>query len=204
MKVWSSIACASKEDGGLSMIHVKNSVHYLRMKWMHCLCKDVGLSWLRYAWCEITGIIADQLFAGLRAVSEHVLQPLDPFYAVMLQSFAHVNNLFYTNQDASTLPKNLWCGEVYSHIDRHWCAASFFTSVDLPLVNGQIDVKCVTNRLKAVGWRGVCYLQCCAFQRAFALFEQWVVGMSILCDQVIIEAKALLQHSTVRVLSLDN
>ncbi len=107
------------EDGGLSMIHVKNSVHYLHAKWMHCLCKDVGLFWSRYAWYEIISIILDQLFEGLRAMSEYILQPLDPFYAAMLRSFAHVNNLFYTNQDASALLKNLWCSEVYSHIDRY-------------------------------------------------------------------------------------
>ncbi len=45
---------------------------------MHHLCKDIGLSWSRYAWHEIMGIIPDQLFVGLRAVSEHILQPLDP------------------------------------------------------------------------------------------------------------------------------
>ena len=93
---------------------------------------------------------------------------------------------------------------MYSHIDRHWCAAGFFISADLPWVNGQIDVKCVTNKLKAVGWRGVCYLQCCAFQRAFALFEQWVVRTVTLCDQVITVAKTLLQCSIARILSLDN
>ena len=102
------------EDGGLNMIHVKNTVHALRVKWMHCLCRDAGSLWSRFAWPEMSAVIPEQLWTGLCSVAEGLIAHLDPFYAHMLRSFAMTNNLMYENFDTSDLPQNLWGGTLFS------------------------------------------------------------------------------------------
>ncbi len=96
------------------MIHVKNTVHALRVKWMHHLCKDTGSSWSRFAWPEISAVIPEQLWTGLCLVPEGLITYLDPFYAYMLRSFAMTNNLMYEEFDTSELPQNLWGGALFS------------------------------------------------------------------------------------------
>ncbi len=64
-RVKQSTACASVADGGLSMINVKNTVHYLRVKWVHHLCSDVGLSWSSFIWPVLTVLIPTELLTGL-------------------------------------------------------------------------------------------------------------------------------------------
>ncbi len=47
------------------MLHVKNVVHELKVKWMHRLSKDKGLTWSRYIWREITSHFLPDLIQGL-------------------------------------------------------------------------------------------------------------------------------------------
>ncbi len=43
-RVCQSTACALLDDGGLNMMHVKNVVHGLRVKWFQRLCANCGSS----------------------------------------------------------------------------------------------------------------------------------------------------------------
>ena len=79
----------------MKMLHVKNVIHGLRMKWMHLLTTDMGLSWSCFAWPKITVIILPKLFGGLCQVLEADLHKLPPFYAGMLCSYSKVNDLYY-------------------------------------------------------------------------------------------------------------
>ena len=102
------------------MVHVQNLVHALRVKWYLCLCADVGSSWSRFIWPELTALIPPELLRGLQTVSESLLKELPLFYAAMVHSYAKVNDIFYTNavpEILATLPHNLWCGVVYNYVD---------------------------------------------------------------------------------------
>ncbi len=90
------------------MIHIKNMVHCLRVKWMFYFCEDVGVSWPRYVWDQVEQVIPLTLLAGVRAVNENLLKSLPPFYACMICSFAFVNNLFYKVNPEAELPHNIW------------------------------------------------------------------------------------------------
>ncbi len=95
-------------EGGLKMLHVKNVLHTLQVKWMHRLTQDLGLSWSRFIWPLITKCIPPNLFGGMRQISESELKGLPLFYADMLHSYCRVNNLFYLRNDQLALPHNLW------------------------------------------------------------------------------------------------
>ena len=43
-KINQSVMCSSVLDGGLNMIHVKNVIHAMRVKWLTRLCLDRGQS----------------------------------------------------------------------------------------------------------------------------------------------------------------
>ncbi len=119
-KVRQAVVCAPVEEGGLNMMYVKNLVHRLRVKWFHRICADYGSSWSKFIWSDLTALIPHQLLQGLWSVSESILKQLPPFYAGVVQSYAHVNNLYnlyYNSIDTHTLPQNLWCGKLFSHID---------------------------------------------------------------------------------------
>ncbi len=98
------------------MIHVKNTFHALRVKWMHCLCNDAGSSWSRFVWPDLSVLIPEQLWTGLCLISAVHLVGLDPFYSQMVCSFAMVNDLMYEHFDSSELPQNLWTGKVFVRI----------------------------------------------------------------------------------------
>ena len=69
------------------MVHVKNQVHCLRVKWFHCLCADVGSSWSWFIWPVLTEIIPVNLLTGLCRVSERILSQLPLFYAQIVCSY---------------------------------------------------------------------------------------------------------------------
>ena len=108
------------------MLHIKNCVHFLWVKWMHRLCTDVGSSWSRFIWHEIERRVPAELFTGLRLISESVLTGLTPFYSHMLRSYAFVNDLMYHTFDTSDLPQNLWGGGCPFPADTHVLDQSWF------------------------------------------------------------------------------
>ena len=61
LKVQQTVMCAPLEDGGLNMIHIKNVVHGLRVKWFQWLCADCGSSWSKFVWDDLTALIPHQL-----------------------------------------------------------------------------------------------------------------------------------------------
>ena len=150
------------------MMHVKNMVHSLRVKWFQQLCANCGSPWLKFIWPILTVLIPPELLQGLCSVSEKILNQLPPFYAGVVCSYVYTNNLFYEAFNSSQLPQNLWCGKVYPYVDWDWVNAGFFTVSDLPLVGDKIDVIAVTTRLHNVGYAHLPYLLCCAFQANFA------------------------------------
>ena len=72
------------ENGSLKMLHIKNVVHTLRVKWMARLSLDRGFTWSRMIWLKIIAKIPSMLLQGLRHVPESCLQEIDPFYAQIL------------------------------------------------------------------------------------------------------------------------
>ncbi len=56
-RVKQSVTCATVADGGLNMIHIKNLVHGLHLKWFQRMCADAGSSWSRFIWPEIETLI---------------------------------------------------------------------------------------------------------------------------------------------------
>ena len=75
------------------------------------------------------------------------MSQLPPFYAHVIRSYAYVNNIYYESVDRCSLPHNLWCGKLYSHVDKDWVAAGLYTIADLPIVQGKINVKAVGDLL---------------------------------------------------------
>ncbi len=74
-------------QGGLKMLHVKNVLHVLHVKWMKCLSTDLGLSWSRFIWPEIVTIYPPELYGGMRQVLESDLCVLPNFYAGVILSY---------------------------------------------------------------------------------------------------------------------
>ncbi len=99
-----AVAYAPVEEGGLNMMHVKNLVYGLCVKWFHRICADCGSSWSKFIWSDLTTLILHPLLQGLWSVSEGILKQLPPFYASVVQSYAHDNNLYYNSIDAHNLP----------------------------------------------------------------------------------------------------
>ncbi len=95
------------------MIHVKNSVHCLQVKWMFHLCEDIGVSWSRYAWGHVEGLIPFVLVSGIHTIREDLLLGISSFYASVLHSYAFVNNLFYEANGQASLPYNIWFSSIF-------------------------------------------------------------------------------------------
>ncbi len=153
----------------------------------------------------MTAIIPYQLLQGLHSVTDALLSKLPPFYAQVVCSYAHTNNLYYKAFDSNTLPQNLWCGAIFSHIDNDWISAGFYTVVDLPIQAGKIDVIAVTQQLHEFGYNRSPYLYCCAFQSCFAqFFAQPIEGTFIPNDLLPVSMKQILQAEVTCLLSLDN
>ncbi len=89
------------------MLHVKNAVHVLRLKWMDRLCKDVRSSWSRWIWPQMEEIFGFHLITGVHAVHNSALSGLTPFYAAMVRSFVYVNDIFYRTSPDVCKPWNL-------------------------------------------------------------------------------------------------
>ncbi len=128
---------------GLKILHVKNAIHVLRVKWMQHFCVDMGLTWSRLVWPTITHRILPNLFQGLCCVPELVICGLDPFYSSMLCSYTYVNNLFYKANKKLDLPINLWGHPKSKNINIQMCHQNYFIVADLPLTSGIIDHKVV-------------------------------------------------------------
>ncbi len=186
------------------MIHIKNTVHALKVKWMHCLCKDAGSSWSRFAWPEIATVIPEQLWTGLCSVPEMQIAHLDPFYAHMLRSFAMTNNLMYEEFDTAELPQNLWGGALFSCVPQTQINAGFFTTFNLPVLSGRIDVNEVNSQLAPHGLPADSFLKCCTFQTFFASFlNSAAPGTFVSCEELVSRSKLLLQSQSSHILSLD-
>ena len=107
-KINQSVMCSPVLDGGLNMIHVKNVIHAMRVKWLNRLCLDRGQSWSRIAWTKITQYILDTLLPGLTGVCELDIQKVPPFYAAVLCSYYYVNSLFYKRNPKLDLLHNIF------------------------------------------------------------------------------------------------
>ncbi len=145
-----------------------------------------------------------ELFCGLCSISEKVLLKLPPFYSGMLQSFAHVNNLFFQSVDVSELPHNLWFGQIHNYVDWNWYRAGLLTVGDLPTIHSKIDLSTVTSQLNEVGCVRSPFLLCCSFQQVFSSYlDKTIQGSFLPSEIVILCSKALLQASISATLSLD-
>ncbi len=145
------------------MLHVKNAVLVLHVKWMDRLCKDMESSWLRFIWPLVSDLFGVQLLAGARVIWESDLSLLTPFYALIVHSYLTLNNLFYQKNASLPLPRNLWFIPEMHFKHEAWCSAGFQTVLDLPLIAGKINV----DQVKSVLGHEDCswYLWCCTFQK---------------------------------------
>ncbi len=76
----------------------------------------------------------DSLFQGLQAITETDLIGLDNFYASILHSYSHMNNLFYerNKNKSSSLLVNLWGHPKSCHIFSQWLCWDFAPLVICP------------------------------------------------------------------------
>ncbi len=102
------------------MIHIKNIIHAMRVKWLNRLCLDRGQLWLRIAWTQITQYILDTLLLGLTGICESDLQKVPPYYAVVLHSYYYVNSLFYKRNPKLDLQHNLFGTDFALKIQQNW------------------------------------------------------------------------------------
>ncbi len=78
-----------------------------------------------------------------------------------------------------------------------------FTTYDLPVLSGRIDVNEVKSRLHPFGNTSDVFLKCCAFQSSFQQYLQSCVpGTFVPYDLVVIYSKTLLQMQSTNVLRL--
>ena len=136
-------------------------------------------------------------------MAEKTLATLDPFYVAIIWSYALTNNLLYENFDTTQLPQNLWGGALFSQMPQNWLRAGLYTTFDLPVLSGRIDVNEVKSRLALFGDQPDTLLKCCAFQRYFiGCFDSTVPGTFIPCDDLVTRSKSLLQVQSSSVLYL--
>ena len=129
------------------MLYVKNVVYNLQVKWFHHLSLDVGLTWSHVIWDCLKVCIPAELYQGLHCVPESMLSGLNPFYAVMVCLYAHVNNLFFLKNKSLGLPVNLWGHPLSKSINLTFAKCGFCTIADLPVMNNKIDHNAVQNKL---------------------------------------------------------
>lgn len=142
-----SVLMATLDMGGLKMLHVKNVVHALRVKWMRQTSLDLGLTWSRFFWPTLTTEIPSMLIQGLCTCPESALRNLDPFYAQIIQSYTMVNNLFYKKNKSLSLPINLWGHPKSPALDKKICEIDIYTVSDLPRSqNGRINHGIIQNK----------------------------------------------------------
>ncbi len=161
------VFCAPVKHGGLILVHVKNCLHALRLKWMAQLCRDVGSSWSDFIWPKILNFSSFNLIGGIRNLQEADLNESTPFYQSMLHSYACVNNLFCEYNTDIDLPINIWQSNLFHWVDKIWCEVGLTTLSTLPLVNGRIVVDEVTSGLQHTKAASNAYLRCCAMQKFF-------------------------------------
>ena len=65
-KLQQLLMCAPMKLGGLNILHVKNVIHALRVKWVARLTQDIGLSWSQHIWQRVVSIIPHSLIVGAR------------------------------------------------------------------------------------------------------------------------------------------
>ncbi len=139
---------SSYDQSGLKMLHVKNVIHELWVKWMYQLTEDCGSTWSRYIWLTMCQRIPAGLFQGLCQLPESALCGLDNFYALMVHSYAYVNDLFYKKSDELQLPINIFCHPDSPKINFNMSHAGFNTLYDLPLTSeNKIDFWLVQNKI---------------------------------------------------------
>ncbi len=86
------------------------------------------------------------------------------------------------------------------NLDKYW----LFTTFNLPVLSGRIDVNEVNSRLAPYGLPADSFLKCCAFQTFFAgLLSSAIPGTFVLCEELVLRSKLLLQSQSLCVLSLD-
>ncbi len=141
------------------------------------------------------------LFLGLRAVIETSLGNLNPFYASMVHSYAHVNDLFYQRNKNLPLPVNLWGHPKSQHIDKVMAESGFLVVNDLPLSGDKIDFRRVQEQLPA-GLKST-FLTCYKLQSVFRkFFQNSVPSSETISDELVLQSKALLMESGTEMLSL--
>ena len=167
--LWQGRAClkmstiiAPPTQGGLKMLHVKNVLHSLQVKWMQCLSNDLGLSWSRFIWPKLSALYPPELFGGMRDVCESDLHTLPPFYAGMVRSFCWVNNLFYEKNPNLYLSHNLWATVGAPAVYLGWKRSNLLTLMDVPKINGKVDLQGITSKL---GPASDSYLIACRIQK---------------------------------------
>ncbi len=156
-------------------------------------------------WNDITSQVPNSLFQGLQAITETDLNSLDNFYASMLCSYSHVNNLFYerNKNKSSSLPVNLWGHPKSHHIFFPMAVSGFCTTGDLPLIQGKIDFGEVQRQLPAGS--SSCFLVCYKLQTIFAKhFINETPGSHFVTDEIVAQSKSLLLHNLSKLLSLSN
>ncbi len=144
------------------MLHVKNVLHSLWVKWMQHLSNDLGLSWSRFIWPKLSALYLPELIGGMRGVQELDLHTLPPFYAGMVRSFCRVNNLFYKKNPNLYLSHNLWATVGAPAVHQGWKKSNLLTLEDVPRVNGKVDLQGITSKLGSTLYS---YLIACPIQK---------------------------------------
>ena len=103
------------------------------------------------------------------------------------------NNLMYENFDTSELPQNLWGRALFLLCTPNLGKCWFFTTFNLPVLSGMIDVNEVNSRLAPYGLPADSFLKCCTFQTFFTgLLNSVIPGTFVLCEELVSRSKLLL------------
>ena len=203
------MAYSSYDMGGLNMLNVKNVVHALHVKWMNRFVLDCGLTWSQFIWLQIDKRIPNLLFCGLQHVPESSVIGIDNFYAVMVRSFAHVNDLFCTkNKDLPDFPINLCSHPKSTKMNILMSELGYNILADLPLDGKKIDHAAVQEKWN--NWNKLnksslnCFMICYSLQTKFNKFIgiNSGNGCHLLHPELLNQMKTLLCSATSQVLSL--
>lgn len=168
---------------------------------MDHLLQDSGATWSMFAWPFITSIILSRMLPGLTGISENDLEPILPFYHMILRSYCVVNNLFYMNNDTLPLPRNLFSVNGDTKLLRNWINSGLLLASDLPLSGKKIDVAAVQRTIG--NQHAQVYIKCCSLQQKIGCYLPCLeVPTCVIHPVLLLQMKQLLHTNCSQALSL--
>ncbi len=153
------------------------------------LWEDKGYTWSVFAWKWITSIYPEQIFPGMVACHDGLLNKIPSFYASVLRAFALINCLKVSVKYLC----NIWASSEYPGISVPMVMAGYIEVGVLPVLNGILDFQTIQQRVQAMGFMDNIFLLYSSLQMKFKLQLGRPCSMGTFPCQIYKEAKKLLQ-----------